>query len=138
MKSSLHNQNYTCASGSELPGNLTLYTISLLLLVTGCTLNPVPLEQPTTLQNQTDSAVVSENTALKNSELITLVAGMQAGEHINFDGKTVESGQYFSAASDITLRNLDAPENTRSRLACQDGANWFFAPDIFSSKAWGD
>ncbi len=143
MKSSLHNQNYTCTPGSELPGNLTLYTISLLLLVTGCTLNPVQPELAPTTPNQTEGSVTGENTAGKEADLITLVAGMQAGEHINFDGKTVESGQYFSAASGrlckyITLRNLDAPENTRSRLACQDGANWFFAPDIFSSKAWSD
>jgi hypothetical protein len=111
----------------------------LLLLATGCTLNPVKPDQPPTTPNQTNGTV----TAGKDAGLITLVAGMQAGEQINFDGKTVESGQYFSAASGrlckyITLRNMDVPDNTRSRLACQDGTNWFFATDIFSSKAWGD
>ena len=68
---------------------------------------------------------------------------MQAGEPIDFHSKTVESGHDFSAASGrlckyITLRDVDGPDNTYSRLACQDGSNWFFATDIFSSKVWSD
>jgi hypothetical protein len=137
MRTSLHSHKFPRTTGPALPVSLA-YCL-LLLLATGCTLNPVKPDQPPTTPNQTNGTV----TAGKDAGLITLVAGMQAGEQINFDGKTVESGQYFSAASGrlckyITLRNMDAPENTHSRLACQDGTNWFFATDIFSSKAWGD
>jgi hypothetical protein len=141
MITSLHRHKFPRTTGPVLP--VSLACCLLLLPVTGCTLNPIQPDQPPTTPSQTDSSITGEKTAGKDAGLITLVAGMQAGEHIDFHGKTVESGQAFSAASGrlckyITLRNMDAPDNTYSRLACQDGSNWFFATDIFSSKVWSD
>jgi len=135
-KESLINYKFPRMTGPVLPVSLACCLLSLLLLVTGCTLNPVQPEQPPAAQDQADSTVAGG----KDAELIALIAGMQTGESYAIDGMTVESGQAFTAASGrlckyITLRSMDGTGKARSRLACQDGTNWFFATDIFSSEA---
>ena len=126
-------------TGPVLPVGLACCLLSLLLLASGCALNPVQPEQSPAAQNQHDSTVA----AGKDAELLALVAGMQAGESYVFDGMMVESGWTFAAASGrlckyITLRNPDDQNISSSRLACQDGTSWFFATDIFSSEARSD
>ena len=126
--------------GPVLPVGLACCLFSLLLLASGCTLNPVQPEQPPAVPDQADGTDAGNTAAGKDAELIALVAGMQAGESYVIDGMMVESGWTFAAASGrlckyITLRNLDDQDISSSRLACLDGTNWFFATDIFSSEA---
>lgn len=109
--------------------------LSMLLLVTGCTGSPFrpvePADNNAVAPATVDNSLVSHG----DSALLTVINGLAGNQRTTFDGRTLEAGMYYAAASGSECRYVRFIESngqtSAPRLACRDGEQQFFAADVF-------
>ncbi len=71
--------------------------------------------------------------------LLNELSSLPSGKERRIGNETVVAEPPYAAASSRTCRALHIaagqPPGTSHRLACTDGARWFFVPDVFGSNA---
>lgn len=109
--------------------------LSMLLLVTGCTGSPFrpvePADNNAVAPATVDNSLVSHG----DSALLTVINGLAGNQRTTFDGRTLEAGMSYAAASGSECRYVRFIESngktSAPRLACRDGEQQFFAADVF-------
>lgn len=71
--------------------------------------------------------------------LLTALGELPAGEARDFGGWHVLAGDPYVAASGLVCRSVLQTSSTSgagglNRLACRDGQEWFFTPDVFAAN----
>jgi hypothetical protein len=135
MKASLITHYFSSVFWARHTLNPVCGTLSLLLLLTGCALHPMP---PSAAPAPADYTAAHEKITGKDAGIAALIADMRAGDTKTIDGRTVTAGLIYDAASGrpcktITLIDATNQAAGQTRLACKNGTRWFFVVDIFSS-----
>lgn len=125
------------ASKPTLAGQGFLLTVALLMA--GCTANPLLPAEPASGAAVAPDPVMATDASSADSALLATIEGMQNGERMAYDGRTLEAGNTYSAASGAQCRYVRFIENiaqtSTARLACHDGHHRFFATDVFASQS---
>jgi hypothetical protein len=110
---------------------------SCLALLSGCAIGGVTLwgcgpaeVAPQNPGGRVEAADDAERQILAQAE------GLPAGQKTTVAGMTVVADEPYHAASGNTCRwlSISAGNGTGARrLACSDGASWFFAPDVLGA-----
>jgi hypothetical protein len=109
--------------------------MALVLLVTGCTGSPFrPVESP---DNSAVAPAASTHTLVNNrdSALLAVIDTLPDNQRTTFEGRTLEAGTPYTAASGSECRYVHFIESngqtSAPRLACRNGEQPFFAADVF-------
>lgn len=120
------------ASKPTLAGEAFLLTVALLMA--GCTANPLLPAEPTSGATAVPAPAMDTGTITADAALLATIAGMP-GTRTTFDGRALEAGEPYTAASGCECRYVRLYEQNgeagASRLACRDGEQQFFAADVF-------
>ena len=114
-----------------------LTTVVLHVLLVGCSSSPKYSPRDTADANDT-GATLSAKSELERA-LLRRAATLQTGTRQAFGESTVVAEAPYAAASGRTCRTLHVERGRAAshRLACSEGATWFFVPDVFGSEADG-
>ena len=95
----------------------------------------VPAGAPRSTPPVADGAGVVEPADDVEATALKRLDGWPAGQAWAVAGVSVTAGAPYTAASGRTCRSLgfQRPEGGTTRLACHDGARWFYVPDVFAS-----
>lgn len=107
-----------------------------LALACGCAGNPPRGAATGSAPAAADAAAA--HTASPEAALLEAIDALQDDERITRDGRILEAGSRYSAASGYQcrpVRFIDSDGRTRAtqRLACSNGTRRFFATEVFSS-----
>lgn len=119
---------------SNRPSNRGLAGL-LLVAALGCSPATVVSQRDVADANDTGRTLPAEDDA--DRALLRELTHLPSGSPRRFGSKSVVAEAPYTAASGRSCRTLHFTTTTRapvSRLACNDGKNWFFVPDVFGAS----
>jgi len=81
-------------------------------------------------------------TSAAERELLAQMPGLPSDEPVTVGGQVFVAGPPYAAASGrncrtVTMSTQAAPsEASGARLACEQGADWVFVPDVLADGSW--
>ncbi len=116
--------------------------LAVLLLLTGCAGNPLQPATPPLPPAQVSVPDAASDRGAQETALLAVIAGLQDGQRTVFDGRILEAGTSYTAASGLECRHLRAIGSggqpaAPQRLTCRQGERLFIAVDVFASAPPG-
>lgn len=116
--------------------------LAVLLLLPGCAGNPFQPATPPLPPAQASVPDAASDRGAQETALLAVIAGLQDGQRTVFDGRILEAGTSYTAASGLECRHLRAIGSgglpaAPQRLTCRQGERLFIAVDVFASAPPG-
>jgi hypothetical protein len=112
------------------------FSLLSLLVLDACSATPLPSPRDVADANDTGRALAARTD--DERAVLGQLPTLASGQPRRLGSVTVTAEAPYTAASGRTCRALQltptAAPVTRHRLACREGAAWFFVPDVFEGE----